>query len=125
MNKIIGLTIAVMSTTICCAQALACEETASKIEEPIYARYACSTATDATFIRDYPTFQPIAKLNRGECMDVVSSPVSSDSKHIDVYKGGNNLGMVQVAVYRGSEYYLVRGSSGNIRALSIQHSRLK
>lgn len=125
MKKIIGLTLAVMSTTICGTQAIGCEETATNIAEVRYAKYACSTASDATYIRDYPTFQPIAKLNRGECMDLVSSQVTSSSADIEVYKGGNGVNTVQVALYKSSEYYLVRGKSGNIRALSIQYTRLK
>ena len=61
MKKVIGFAIAAMTMAIYGTQAIACEETASAREEPHYAKYACSTAIDTTYIRDYPTFRPIAK----------------------------------------------------------------
>ncbi len=123
MNNIIGLTIA--ATTIFSTQAMACEQTTKIADKPNYAAHACSTASDYTYVRDYPTFRPIAELNRGECMEIVSSQVSSESANIEIYIGGTGVGAAQVAVYKGSEYYLVRGVSGNLRVLSVQHSRLR
>jgi hypothetical protein len=74
-------------------------------------QYACSSADDATFIRDYPTFKPVAKLNRGECMSIVP----------DYNKGTP----VKLVFRKGETFYVVSGASGNVRLVSARYTRLK
>lgn len=74
-------------------------------------QYACSSANDATFIRDYPTFKPVAKLNRGECMAIVP----------DYNKGTP----VKLVFRKGETFYVVSGASGNVRVVSARYTRLK
>lgn len=70
----------------------------------------CAIAND-THIRDYPTFKSIAKLNRGECMNVIPDPA----------KGAP----AKVVYYRGQAYYLVAGISGNLRVVSVRYTELR
>ncbi len=74
-------------------------------------QFACSIASDATAIRDYPTFRPVAKLERGECMEVVPDPSTSSP--------------VKYVRYKGQTYYMVTGASGNLRVVSARYTELK
>jgi hypothetical protein len=87
------------------------------VTTPVFAQgynspqFACSNANDATFIRDYPTFKPVAKLNRGECMSVVPD-----------YNRGTP---VKLVFRRGETFYVVSGVSGNVRVVSARYTFLK
>jgi hypothetical protein len=74
-------------------------------------QFACSSANDATYIRDYPTFKPVAKLDRGECMAIVP----------DYNKGTP----VKLVFRRGETFYVVTGASGNVRVVSARYTVLK
>ena len=104
MKKIICLTIAALSIVA------ACGERSMADESDYVVRYVCSVAND-TYIRDYPTFKPVAKLNRGECMDVIP----------DAVKGSP----VKSVFYRGQSYYMVSGASGNVRVISTRYTELR
>jgi hypothetical protein len=72
--------------------------------------FACAIAND-TYVRDYPTFKPVAKLKRGECMSTLP----------DDY----NNRPVRLAFYKGETFYVVSGLSGNLRVVSARYTRLK
>lgn len=73
-------------------------------------QFACSIAND-TQVRDYPTFKPVARLNRGECMSIVP----------DYNKGTP----VKLVFRRGETFYVVSGVSGNVRVVSARYTKLK
>jgi hypothetical protein len=74
-------------------------------------QFACSSANDATFIRDYPTFKPVAKLNRGECMAIVPDDINGTP--------------VKLVFRNGETFYVVTGASGNVRLVSTRYTRLR
>ncbi len=73
-------------------------------------QFACSIAND-TYIRDYPTFKPVAKLDRGECMSIVPDDIKGTP--------------VKLVFRKGETFYVVSGASGNVRVVSTRYTRLK
>jgi hypothetical protein len=74
-------------------------------------QFACSSANDATYIRDYPTFKPIAQLDRGECMTIVPDDIKGTP--------------VKLVFRKGETFYVVSGASGNVRVVSARYTVLK
>ncbi len=109
MNKLLAPTLTVISlVTISAIPAIAQDSDSAGSTVP---EFACSIANDATYIRDYPTFKPVAKLDRGECMAIVP----------DYQKGTP----VKLVFRRGETFYVVTGASGNMRVVSARYTKLK
>lgn len=80
-------------------------------EDDMRPHLACSIANDATYVRDYPTFKPVAKLMRGECMELIPN--------------SNSGAPVKIIFHKGQSFYLVAGISGNTRVVSTQYTQLR
>jgi hypothetical protein len=123
MNRIIGLTIAAISISLaCCPPAQADEFNRSK-------QYVCSTAQD-TYIRDYPTFKPVAKLQRGECMDIlpikeIMPDLAKKDATVYIESPDESSPAVYVVTHKGIRYFMVKGISGNVRLISTRHSQIR
>ena len=102
MKKLIALTIAAVSLVGAFSAPAKAEESPAK--------FACSTGRNV-LIRDYRTFKPVGKLQRGECMNLVADP-QTDSGYI-------------IEERNGKSFYIVTGISGRQRLLSTQFSRLR
>jgi hypothetical protein len=72
--------------------------------------YACAIAND-TYVRDYPTFKPVARLQRGECMSTLPDDYNNRA--------------VRIVFRKGETFYVVSGISGNLRVVSTRYTRLK
>ncbi len=106
MKKSIGQLITIISLVGISTAPVTAQES-----NPNVPQFACSIANDATYVRDYPTFKPVAKLNRGECMAIVPDDIKGTP--------------VKLVFRRGETFYVVSGVSGNVRVVSARYTKLK